>query len=67
MDLSPITFAVILPPNPQVKFQQILKLIRELWIRITILRYILDSNASASIVRKDVLHERHRILKDKRN
>ena len=30
-------------------------------------KILLDSGASASIVRKDVLHKRHRILKDKKN
>ena len=31
------------------------------------IKILLDSGASASIVRKDVLYERHRILKDKKN
>ena len=31
------------------------------------IKILLDSSASASIVGKDVLYERHRILKDKKN
>ena len=39
-------------------------------MRIKILKYVLskkDSSASASIVRKDELHKRYQILKDKKN
>ena len=31
------------------------------------IKVLLDSNASALIVRKDVLHERYKILRDKKN
>ena len=31
------------------------------------IKILLNSGASASIVRKDILHEHHRILKQKRN
>ena len=51
-----------------VKFQQILKLIQEFWDRTGIKKYVLlDSGASASIVHKDILYERHRNHKDKKN
>ena len=31
------------------------------------IKILLDSDVSASIVRKDILYERHKILKDKKN
>ena len=34
--------------------------------KVCTIKILLDSNAKASIVRKDVLHERHKILKQKR-
>ena len=42
MDLSPMTDGVILPPNLRRKTQQILKIIRELRMRIEILKYVLS-------------------------
>ena len=41
-DLLSITFGVILPPKLHGKFQQILKIIRELWMRIGILEHVLS-------------------------
>ena len=35
--------------------------------KVGTIKILLDNGASASIVRKDVLYERHKILKDKRN
>ena len=35
--------------------------------KVRTIKIILDSGASASIVRKDVFYECHRILKDKKN
>ena len=35
--------------------------------KVRTIKILLDSGASASIVRKDVLHVRHKILKDKKN
>ena len=35
--------------------------------KVCTIKILLDSGASASIVRKDILHERHKILKDKKN
>ena len=72
MDLSPITFGVILPPklcgnistisqtNPATSDENKNSKVRAIKI-------LLDSGTSASIVRKEVLHERHKILKDKKN
>ena len=73
-DLSPTTFffGIILSPIPEDKN----------WTNSQInlgstdenknskarnVKIILDSSASTSIVRRDDLHKRHRILKDKKN
>ena len=72
MDLSPITFSIISPPNPLGKnstnshinpgTKDENKNSKTFTIKI-----LLDSGASTSIVLKDVLHVRYRILKDKKN
>ena len=41
-DIWPLTFGVILPPNPSGKNSKILKLIQELRMRIPILQYVLS-------------------------
>ena len=71
-DLSPITFGVILSPNPRGKksTNSQINLVtsdenKNSKVRTIII--LLDSGASTSIVRKDVLHVRHKILKDKKN
>ena len=71
-DLSPVTFGAILSPKLRGKFQQILKLFRLIRMRIKnykvrTINILLDIGASASIVHKDVLYERHKIFKDKKN
>ena len=35
--------------------------------KVPTIKILLDSGASALIVRKDLLYERHKILKDKKN
>ena len=72
MDLLPITFVVILPLNPRGKNltnSQINPgtLDENKNSKVCAIRILLDSGASASIVRKDILHERHKMLKDKKN
>ena len=73
MDLAPIMFGVILPPNPRGKnstnSQINLRTMDEnnntkIWNR----KILLDSGASGLIIRKrDILYERHRIFKGKKN
>ena len=70
-DLSPITFDVILPPNIHGKISaysqiNLISSDENKNSKARIIKILLDSNASASIVRKDVLYERYRILKDKK-
>ena len=67
-DLSPITFGVILPPNPHCKnstnSQVYLGTSDESKnSKVCIIKMLLDSDANSSIVRKDVLYKRHKILK----
>ena len=71
-DISSITFSVILPPkllgknstNSQNKSGTSYE-IRN--VKVCAIKILLDSGASASIVRKNVVYERHKILKDKKN
>ena len=42
MDLLPLTFDITLSLNPNGKIQQILKLIRELRMRIIVLKYVIS-------------------------
>ena len=71
-DLSPITFGVILPLNPQIK-NSITSQINPGTSGdnknsiVQTIKILLDSGASASIVHRDVLYECHRLLKDKKN
>ena len=67
----PITFGIILPPNPLSKNPTISKINQETSdenknSKVRTIKILLDSGASASIVRKDVLFERLKILKDKK-
>ena len=71
-DLSPITFGVILPPKLRGKIStnsQInpTTLDENKNSKARTIKMLVDSGASASIIRKDVLYERHKILKDKKN
>ena len=71
-DLSPISLGTILSPNPCGKISTNSQLnpgttdedknSKERTIKI-----LLDSGASESIVSKNFLHERHKILKEKKN
>ena len=70
-DLSPITFGVILPPKLRGKISTNSQIIpvnsdENRNSKARTIEVLLDSGASASIVCEDVLHERHKILKDKR-
>ena len=69
-DLSPITFGVISPPNPRGKISTNSVINagtpdENKNFRVYNIKILLDSGASASIVRKDVLYERHKLLKIK--
>ena len=71
-DLSPLTFSVILPPNLYGKHATNSHnnpgtLDENENFKESTIRILLDSGASALIVRKNVLYKRHRILKDKKN
>ena len=69
MGLLPITFGVFLPPNPRDKsFTN-----SQIYLgssdeskntKVHTIKILLHSNASASILRKDVLYKRHKSLKD---
>ena len=72
INLSPITFGVILPPNPRDKYSTNSQmnpgyLKEDNNSKVRTINILLDSGASASIVRKDVIYECHRIIKDKPN
>ena len=71
-DLSPTTFGIILPPNPRVK------ILTNSYIntrttdknknsKLRTIKILFDSGANESIINKDILHERHKILHDKKN
>ena len=68
----PVTFGMILSPNPRGK-NSINSQINpgtmdeDKNYKVRTIKILLDSDTSASIFRKDVLHKIHRILKDKRN
>ena len=71
-DFLPLTFGVLLPPNPRGKNvvnSQINPRTSDenRNSKLHTIRTSLDSGASAFIVRRDVLYKRHRILKDKKN
>ena len=68
----PITFSVISPPKLRGK-NSINSQINQTTSdenrnsKVCTITILLDSGASASIARKDVLYERHTVLKDKKN
>ena len=69
MNLLPITFGIILPQNPSSKNSTNSQnnqgtTDENTNTQVCTIKIILDSGANASIVRKDVLYERHKILKD---
>ena len=71
MDLSSLTCDVILPPNPRGKNStnsQINQgsLDEKRNSKVCTIKLLLIRGASASIVHKDVLYERHKNLKEKR-
>ena len=52
--------------NPVFQFQ--MKLVnKNKNSKVLTIKTLLDSGANASIVRKDIIHKRHKILKDKKN
>ena len=66
-DLSPITFGVILPPKLLSKISTNSQINpgtsdENKNYKVCTIKILLDSGANASIVRKDVLYERHKIL-----
>ena len=70
--LSPITFGVILPLNSRGKISANSQINlgtsdEKINSKVHTLKILLDSGASASFVRKDVLCKRHRIIEDKKN
>ena len=72
MDLLPITFGIILSPNLRGKNSTNSQINLETTDEIRnseehAIRVLLDSGASALIVRKDVLYERQKNFKDKKN
>ena len=72
MDLSPITFGVILSPKLRGKNSTNSQINpgttdENKNSKVRTIKILLDSGACASIVCKDVLYERHKILKDKKN
>ena len=67
IDLSPITFVVILPPKLRGKISKYFlinpaNLDENENSKVRTIKILLDSGASPSIVRKDVLHKRPQIL-----
>ena len=70
-DLLLITFGVILPPSPHVinstKSQINPGPDENKNSKVPTIKILLNSGAGVSIVRKDILYERHKILKDKKN
>ena len=71
-DLSPITFGVILPPNPYGINSIISQIIlgnsdENKNSKGCTIKILLDCDANSPIVRKDLLYEYHKILKDKKN
>ena len=71
-DLSPISFSIILPPNTRGKNSTNSQINPgtpddNKNSKVHTIKIIIDSGASASIVRNYVLYQRHRIFKDKKN
>ena len=72
MDLLSLTFSIILPSNPRGKISTTSQINlgttdKNKNTKVHTIKKLLDSSASASIVHKDTLYERHRILKNKKN
>ena len=72
IDLSTITFGVILPPKLHGKMSTNFQLNPATTdenknSKVRTIKVLLDSGASASTVHKDVLYGRHKILKDKKS
>ena len=70
-NLLPITFVVILPPKLRGKISTNSQinpgtLDKNRNFKAHTIKILLDSGVSASIVHKDVLYKRHKILKDKK-
>ena len=71
-DFSPITFVITLPMNPHITISTTFQinpgtLDENKNSKVLTIKILLDSSASASIVRKDILYERFKIRKDKKN
>ena len=71
-DLSPITFGLILPLKLRGKLSTNSQINpvnsdENKNSKVRTIKILLNSGAIASIVRKDVLHECHKILQDKKN
>ena len=71
-DLSPITFAVILPPilrgKNLTKSQNNPETLNDNKnSKVHTIKILFDSGACASVVRNSVLYERHKLFKDKKN
>ena len=69
-DLLPITFGIILPPNQHGEISTNFHINpgtidENKNSKVRTIDILLDSGASASFARKDVIKERHRILKQK--
>ena len=72
IDVLPITFGVILPPNSGGKNSTNAQINpgtsdENINSKVHTIKILLDSSASVSIARKDVLYERHSILNQKKN
>ena len=71
-DLLPIIFGANLPPNPRGKISRNSQinpttLDENQNSKVHTIKILIDSGTSALIIHKDVLYERHKILKDKKN
>ena len=72
MDLSPITFSVMLPPHPRGKNStnaqiNLGTLDKNKNSKVRTIKILLDSGTRASIVCKGILYKRDKFLKDKKN
>ena len=72
MDILPITSGIILPPKLSGKISRNSQIFpvtsdENKNSKVCTIQILLDSGASASIIHKDVLYKRHKILKDNKN
>ena len=72
MELSHITFGVILTPKIRGKISTNSQINpvnsdENKNSKASTIKILLDSGANASVVHKDMWHERHKIFKDKKN